>query len=288
MEYGSPVTKLFSFSEFCAWEMVEVDESTIREFITISGGTREEARFYLESHTGSLSRALDSFYSDHAQVDTSPVTARPKRQKTAPPKTITTIKEIDNFFVAYAAPDAVQMDPSGISRLSSDLGIDPLDVVWLYIACQCDAHTMGIFSKAEWDRGMSSMGTGSVTALKDYIPEIRNILRDDSVTFKKVYMFTFKFSLEPGARNLPTDTALELWKLLLPFSGWTLYEDWIQLVIEQSAHPKYRAVTKDLWSQLLDFIREYPSINEVRSFDSINSAWPNLIDEFCERHRKTP
>ena len=264
--------------------MVEVDESILREFITISGSTREEARRYLRSSSGSLSRALDSFYSDRAQVDNSSVTARPKRQRTAPTKTITTMRDIDSFFSVYAA-DGSQIDPAGITRLSSDLGVDPLDVIWLYIACQCDAHTMGFFSKSEWERGMSNMGTGTLKALKESIPDIRTILHEDPVLFKRVYAFTFKFSLEPGARNLPTDTAIELWKLLLPFSGWSLHEQWIQLVTEQSGNPKYRAVTKDLWSQLLDFISQYRTLEAIRGFDSSNSAWPNLIDEFCDRHK---
>ena len=265
--------------------MVEIDESVLREFMTISGGTRAEARRYLTNNNMSLSRALDSFYCDHTQVDNSPVTARPKRQKTAPPKTISTMREIDDFFSTYACADGHQIDPSGISRLSGDLGVDPLDVVWLYISWQCDAHTMGFFSKTEWEKGMSAMGTGSLHSLKEFLPEMRTSLREDPRIFTKVYTFTFKFSLEPGARNLPTDTAVELWKLLLPFSGWSLYEEWIQLVTEHSGHTKYRAVTKDLWSQLLDFIRDYPNLEAIREFDSANSAWPNLIDEFCERHK---
>ena len=278
-------TESFYFGEFCVWKMVEVDESILREFMTISGSTREQARFYLQASSGSLSRALDSFYSDHTQVENSPVTARPKRQKTAPPKTITTMREIDTFFDSYASAEDSQIGPADVARLSSDLGVDPLDVVWLYISCECDAHTMGFFSKTEWERGMSAMGTGNLTALKQFLPEIRTLLHEDSLIFRKVYNFTFKFSLEPGARNLPMDTALELWKLLLPLSGWSLHEEWINLVAELNGNPKHRAVTKDLWSQLLDFMKQYPSGVALQQFDIENSAWPNLIDEFSDRLR---
>ena len=109
--------------------MVEINESVIREFMNISGASRENAQRSLQIYNGSLSRALDSFYAEHSQVDVSPATARPKRQKTAPPKTITTMKEIDNFYAVYESREDGRIDPQGISRLSSDLGIDPLDAV---------------------------------------------------------------------------------------------------------------------------------------------------------------
>jgi hypothetical protein len=275
--------KTFSSGRFCAWKMSEVDESILREFMTISGSSRDSAHSYLERTNGSLSRALDNFYTEQGRIDSSTVTARPKRQKVAPTKNSGMMKEIDGFFNQYACGEDPQIDPSGITRLSLDLGIDPLDVVWLYIAYECDAQCMGFFSRPEWVKGMVALDASDVYSLRDSIPYIRTKLREDANIFREAYTFSFKFSLEPGARNLSTETAIELWKLMLPFSGWTLHSQWIEFVDEQISLHKNRAVTRDLWVQMIRFMHVFPTAVSIDAFDSVDSAWPNLIDEFCER-----
>jgi hypothetical protein len=70
---------------------------------------------------------------------------------------------------------------------------------------------------------------------------------------------------------------------LLPFSGWELHHEWIEFAHEQSTLHKNRAVTRDLWIQLIQFMQQYPNKATVNAFNPTDSAWPNLIDEFCER-----
>jgi hypothetical protein len=49
------------------------------------------------------------------------------------------------------------------------------------------------------------------------------------VKFKEFYKYVFDFAKEPGFKNIPTDTAISLWELLLS-SKCKFLKDWIEFI----------------------------------------------------------
>ena len=255
----------------------------IQEFITISGASRVLAEKYLNKNNFSLARSVDSFYADGNLPVSGPTTAQPKRRKTVPRTcTKTAMSQIESFFKTYANKSSHQIEPNEISNLSSDLCIDPLDVVWLIIAESCQAKTMGYFTQSEWTTGMIALECYSLEDLKEAIPRIRDSVRTELDTFREVYGFTFRYALDSGARNISLETATALWDLILPLSGWPMYCDWISFVQSESVVKKSRAITKDVWTLLYDFSQAAPSKESLVKFDIDGVAWPVLIDDFYE------
>ena len=48
----------------------------------------------------------------------------------------------------------------------------------------------------------------------------------------------------------------------------------------------YSKITLDQWRSFLDFTYEYPDADALKSYDESESAWPVLIDEYCEYMEK--
>ena len=161
----------------------------------------------------------------------------------------------------------------GVSRLCEDLAVDPGDVAVLVLAWHCRAAAMCEFSRAELMAGMTSLGVDSVAKLATKLPALRASLADDA-TFRAVYAFTFAFARDKGAKNLPSDTAVALWQLLLP-QRWALGAQFCEFV--PSVAPK--VITADTWAQLGEFMR---NVNVDMSNYDPNGAWPSLIDDFAE------
>ncbi|KAJ9528545.1 hypothetical protein QJQ45_020474 [Haematococcus lacustris] len=88
-------------------------------------------------------------------------------------------------------------------------------------------------------------------------------------------------SCKKGQKCVQLDTALGMWQLLFPADRpWPLLDDWCEFLTKQHGG---KAISKDTWTQLLDFIRTVKP--DLSNFDPDNSAWPYLIDEFVEAVR---
>jgi len=247
--------------------------------MNISGCNKTTARRCLKASKGSLTRALDSFYAEggtNANND-SPVIARPKRRKISPTASMPE-NAIEVFFNQYKSTVSGDIEPEGLTKLCADLRIDPLDAVWLCIATECQAKTMGIFTLQEWSRGMNAIDAVDIKELNSEVHSLRNRLKKDTEYFKKVYVFSFTFSLEPGARNISLETAVQLWDIVLPFSGWKLYQKWLDFTRATNG----KAITRDIWTQLLVLIEQVPDLEALDAFDRDNGAWPVMIDEFFD------
>lgn len=99
------------------------------------------------------------------------------------------------------------------------------------------------------------------------VPLLRASLEGkDEVTFKRVYMFTFRFALaSPGAKSLPREIAIEYWRILLPLildggndrgrgPGRVLLDSWIAFLLQQADGHNKRGITKDTWNCMYDFV----------------------------------
>ena len=251
--------------------MTKYDSNALKEFVSISGAPDSIARTYLNQSNGSLNSALELFYADGHGLS-----AAPKRQK----KTVD--KDFKTMFRKYVSENESEMGIEGIERLAEDMSRDPLDVAWLIFAFRCEAKTMGVFTEEEFIRGVSSLSSPDPKKLACALDEVKFGLTSNRSEFEKLYNFAFKFSLDPGSRNISMEVATTLWNLLLPFSGWGFYEHWLDYIQSESVSQNVKAITKDSWSLLMAFAKRVVDERSLKSFDRDEGAWPILIDEFYD------
>lgn len=186
---------------------------------------------------------------------------------------------LGDFFNKYASSDnANEMDANGIAQLCEDIQVDSDDPVMLLIAYKCKAERGLIFTKDEWIRGMQAVGCNSVDALKATIPTLKMQLEKDNDLFRQVYLFAFDYIKYPNPKSLPLESALELWRILLP-NRFVLLAQWLEYVSKNHKH----SITKDEWRFLPDFARTVP-VDDPSKLPppKEDSAMPTLIDSFTE------
>uniref|UniRef100_A0A453K5H6 Defective in cullin neddylation protein n=1 Tax=Aegilops tauschii subsp. strangulata TaxID=200361 RepID=A0A453K5H6_AEGTS len=125
----------------------------------------------------------------------------------------------------------------GTSQLCNDLLVDPQDVVMLVISWHMKAATMCEFTRQEFIDGLQSIGVDSIEKLHK---------------FREIYNFAFAWAREKGQKSLPLETAIGMWRLLFAERHWPLIDHWCQFL--QVRHNK--AISRDTWSQLLEFVKE--------------------------------
>ena len=169
----------------------------------------------------------------------------------------------------------------GVGRFCQDLKVDPSDIVMLVISWHFSAATMCEFSKEEFVDGMEDLGCTSTDDVRRKLPQLRAELKSDA-TFCEVYKYAYGFACEKGQKCLQLDTAVAMWQLLFGEQGWPLAKRWCSFL---EANHKL-AISKDTWSQLLDFTKLVRTEADLEKFDaSSNSAWPYLIDDFVDHLR---
>nr|XP_018265886.1 defective in Cullin neddylation protein 1 [Kwoniella dejecticola CBS 10117]OBR88044.1 defective in Cullin neddylation protein 1 [Kwoniella dejecticola CBS 10117] len=188
--------------------------------------------------------------------------------------------------------------------LCEELGIDPeSDSVLFCLATDLGSKVTGEWEKEPFVKGIASYpgNIDSLASLKSYLPTLRKKLNTDPAYFKKVYMhvFTLAKGPDPSTRTLQLDTAVALWTTFIPPalssnpSSLSRTSDtdtgsnsgppqftradfdlWIEFI-----QKKGKAVSKDTWSLLIDFIRSIDK--EFKEYDD-EGAWPSTIDDFVE------
>jgi hypothetical protein len=128
------------------------------------------------------------------------------------------------------------------------------------------------------------------------------VLRNDKEALKRIYSFSFIYSLEPGSRTLPLMMAVELWKMILPFTNWSLINFWLEYTSAASAASStdssssgskrslvFRgisgAISRDTWMMVYDLIIFVN--DDLSDYEGCSQgSWPVLIDSFIEFARK--
>ncbi|KAI8109646.1 hypothetical protein M9434_000927 [Picochlorum sp. BPE23] len=181
-------------------------------------------------------------------------------------------KALHDLYLEYEDKTAKKVLAEGIIRFCEDIGIAPEDVVMIVICWHMDAQTMGEFTEEEFEGGLEDIGVDSITSLKAAIPSLRKELNDRK-KFKEIYEYAFMFSRENNQKCLQLDVALSVWPLLITKEKWKYIDLWCEFL--QEHHKK--AISKDTWTQLLDFI---DVMDDTFSQYDPTGAWPYLIDEF--------
>jgi len=170
---------------------------------------------------------------------------------------------------------------AGVGRFCQDLQVDPSDIVTLVISWHFQAATMCEFSTDEFVEGMEELGCNSIDSLRHKLPQLRSELTNEKA-FRDIYSYAYGFACEKGQKCLQLDTAVAMWQLLFSEQGWPLVKRWCQFL--ETNHKL--AISKDTWSQLLDFAKIVRTEADLQQFDaSSNSAWPYLIDDFVDQLR---
>ncbi|EFJ50752.1 hypothetical protein VOLCADRAFT_88591 [Volvox carteri f. nagariensis] len=216
-------------------------------------------------------------------------------------------------------PDDDVISVDGITRFCEELEVEPTDIVVLIISCYMVRGLEGgtgvlggggwgvggsprmvgesgvvvsvghdvycrcfilllVLVLEEFTSGLVKLGVDSIDKLRRKLTDLRSEVKTDA-KFKEVYAFAYNFSREKGQKCVMLDTAVAMWQLLfsVPEQRWPLIDDWCEFLTKHHN----RAISKDTWLQLFDFIKASSVKPDFSNFDE-NSAWPYLLDEFVE------
>ena len=232
-------------------------KSLLNSFIRVTNASSRDAVSCLTTSYWNLEPAINLYFSGDMG----------KRSK---PKN----KALHDLYLKYEDSQAKKIMADGIIQFCEDIGVDPTDVVMIVICWHMNAQTMGELSEDEFEGGLDSIGVDSIDSLKKKIPELKRQLDDES-KFKRIYEYAFTFSCESNQKCLQLDVAVSIWPLLITSARWKYIDQWCEFLEKKHR----RAISKDTWVQLLDFVNSMD--NEFSQYDP-NDAWPYLIDDFVE------
>jgi Cullin binding/UBA-like domain len=233
--------------------------SAVADFKAISGADSSTAEKYLRRYGNSLDRALDAFFADGPSQLSRPT--------------------LEKFFLSLTN-NAELLETDSLLALCDKCGTPADDPVWLAIASECDAKTMGSFTREEWINGMRTLKIDSFDTLKKSIPALKKRQTSDLEFAKKIYRFAFTYTLEPGVRNIDKADALALWQVLLSDRGWPLYADWTRYVEEKLIT---KTISRDTWNMVWDLAHTVKP--DLSNYDP-SGAWPVAIDDFVDHQRQ--
>ncbi|KAI8109647.1 hypothetical protein M9434_000927 [Picochlorum sp. BPE23] len=235
--------------------MSKEQKAKVSSFVRVTNSNAKEAVTYLNSCYWDLEHAVNMYLSGRGGS-----MGRGRN------------KALHDLYLEYEDKTAKKVLAEGIIRFCEDIGIAPEDVVMIVICWHMDAQTMGEFTEEEFEGGLEDIGVDSITSLKAAIPSLRKELNDRK-KFKEIYEYAFMFSRENNQKCLQLDVALSVWPLLITKEKWKYIDLWCEFL--QEHHKK--AISKDTWTQLLDFI---DVMDDTFSQYDPTGAWPYLIDEF--------
>eukprot|EP01087_Luapelamoeba_hula_P020146 TRINITY_DN680_c0_g1_i1.p1 TRINITY_DN680_c0_g1~~TRINITY_DN680_c0_g1_i1.p1 ORF type:complete len:395 (+),score=66.43 TRINITY_DN680_c0_g1_i1:102-1286(+) len=162
---------------------------------------------------------------------------------------------------------------SGLLEYGNALGVtEDTDPGLLIVLWKLDASTQWELSRDEFVGGWTTLGTGNIDGMKNKLVEWRREL-DTTEHFRKFYFWVFDYLREEHKTILTMEECTTIWSMLDMDKKWKLWPKFAEY-LELS---KTRALSKDTWRQLYDFMRVHP--NTLDNYDDAGS-WPVLVDEF--------
>jgi hypothetical protein len=104
------------------------------------------------------------------------------------------------------------MTDDSIIKFFDALELDISDLIVLVLSWQMNAKNMCVYTREEFTHGCERLGCGTIPKLKRHLPALSAQLFDPE-SFQEFYTFVYKYACEDGKKTIPTEMALELWKL---------------------------------------------------------------------------
>ncbi|TPX63594.1 hypothetical protein SpCBS45565_g06493 [Spizellomyces sp. 'palustris'] len=252
-------------SFFTGGSIKPAQREKIKQFVGFTNANDKTAQKFLKDNNWNLEAAVDAFFA------TGGATANGRSWTGADQR------KLSALFDKYKDPDEDAILVDGTESLCNDLEVDPTDVVTLVLAWHLQSPRMCDFRRKGWMEGWTNLGCDTIEKMREVIPSLREELKDPS-KFRDVYNYTFNFARAENQKSLGLDTAIAFWELLLK-DKFKHLDLWVEFLREKHG----KAISKDTWNLLLEFIR---TSDENFSNHDTDSAWPVLIDSFVEYARE--
>lgn len=242
-----------------------VRRSRIKEFKEIAGPDINDttAEKILSNNDWKIQESLNDFFNNRHKYPTS--------KKGNPDK-------LKKIFKKYAdKEDETIMSENGMMQFFKDTGVNPQGVDTLVIAWHIRSTEMGLIQRDDFCQGFAKHGCSDLSSVKNECRKAVS-LTNNSTSFKMFYKWVFHHVKEDEKKKtIPKDLAVQLWRIIFgkrerEFPMLSKFLNFVE------KNEDTQAVSRDLWEQTLDFLKEVKSPND---FDD-NGAWPVTIDEFMD------
>lgn len=184
--------------------------------------------------------------------------------------------------------DFIQID--GAMRYLSDIKVELDEVSCIAICELLKSPTMGQFTRENFLTGWRSVGPTACDTIQRQISHaasLRTSLTQDPDLFKRVYRYAFAISRPEGSRNLPMDSAVDVWRLFFTSENggmkWNTKDvPWLDWWLDFYTTKVKRPVNKDLWEQTGELVQKTMEQGRDLSWWSEEGSWPIAVDEFVE------
>ncbi|KAG9095115.1 hypothetical protein FS749_011046 [Ceratobasidium sp. UAMH 11750] len=196
----------------------------------------------------------------------------------------------------------------GMEKLCADASMSMEGALPLLVAWSLSAKTLGSFTRAEFTGGFGKLridtpqkvalmasdlnslffGCGiaeqasrmslssSASGADPYDrTQLRSYQHNADSTYSKFYFFCFALVKPPQSRNIDMETATAFWSVILA-PKYPIATELVAFITEKGT---YKAVTKDIWTMVLEFCKSVKP--DLQGYEE-EAAWPSLLDDFVE------
>ncbi|ODV83360.1 hypothetical protein CANARDRAFT_9760 [[Candida] arabinofermentans NRRL YB-2248] len=257
--------------------MAPSQSSQVKKFLEFTKSTNAEvANFFLKRCSNQVMAAINDYYNNSHL-------AQKFNKESSSELSLEIDPRLELLFDKYKdpSPDGLGKPFIGIDgtiAYLADLGYEPEDIAVLSLAEFLESPSVGVFKKDAFLKNWTRQGCITLEQMRDFIEsQLKVKLKTDPEYFKKIYSFTYKFILEPKEKNVPYETAIDYWRLMIPIE----YEKELNTFIEFVETESKASINKDQWNMLPPFLKHYKSDPKMETYDE-NQSWPVLMDEFVE------
>jgi len=173
------------------------------------------------------------------------------------------------------------MSEQGMLKFFKDVGVNPESHETLIVSYLLQCEEMGILSRDEFVNGFFKQGCNDKNDVKKCVQNKCRDVNGNTKQWKGFYKWIFKHVKEDEKKKtISTELAVQLWAILFQKDkgSMKLMDKWMTYC-EKNKDKDMKVVSRDLWEQLYDFLKETSSIDD---YDDAGGSWPVAIDEFVE------